>query len=124
MNHICLDIDDTITYAPTFFLQLVASYPEAQVTVVTFRSDYDATKEYLDSICIRFDRLIVSTDETDGKKEGESLHEWKANYVNRIKPDIFFEDMPEVVGLIDPDIAVFMPCDSVIRDWIRSKVNV
>lgn len=121
--HICLDVDDTITYAPGFFAGLCERFAIARITIVTFRSDLAKTKEYLDSIGVRYDRIVVSTDELHGKKQSESLPEWKANLVNRLRPDIFFEDMPEVVALIDPSILVFMPCDEVIREWISSQLN-
>lgn len=121
--HICLDVDDTITYAPGFFAGLCERFANARITIVTFRSDLATTKDYLDSVGVRYDRVVVSTDEQYGKSKSESLHEWKANFVNRLRPDIFFEDMPEVVALIDPGILVFMPCDGIIREWISSQLN-
>lgn len=121
--HICLDVDDTITYAPDFFAGLCERFASARITIVTFRSDLATTKDYLDSVGVRYDQVVVSTDEQHGKSKSESLHEWKANLVNRLRPDIFFEDMPEVVALIDPQILVFMPCDGIIREWISSQLN-
>ncbi len=121
--HICLDVDDTITYAPGFFAGLCDRFASARITIVTFRSDLAKTKDYLDSVGVRYDQVVVSTDEQHGKSKPESLHEWKANLVNRLRPDIFFEDMPEVVALIDPQILVFMPCDGIIREWISSQLN-
>lgn len=121
--HICLDVDDTITYAPGFFAGLCDRFASARITIVTFRSDLAKTKDYLDSVGVRYDQVVVSTDEQHGKSKSESLHEWKANFVNRLRPDIFFEDMPEVVALIDPKILVFMPCDGIIREWISSQLN-
>ena len=121
--HICLDVDDTITYAPAFFSTLCERFKEAQITIVTFRENKAQTEEYLDSVGVRYDRVIVSTDPEHGKQEHESLHEWKANFINRLRPDMFFEDMPEVVSLVDPAILVFMPCDEVIRGWISSQLK-
>ena len=121
--HICLDVDDTITYAPGFFAALCSRFDSARITIVTFRTDVTQTKEYLDSVGVRYDQVVVSTDRQHGRSTSESLHEWKANFVNRLRPDIFFEDMPEVVALIDPTILVFMPCDEVIREWICSQLK-
>jgi hypothetical protein len=121
--HICLDVDDTITYAPGFFASLCNKFASARITIVTFRTDLAKTTEYLDSVGVRYDQVVVSTDEQHGQSKAESLHEWKANFVNRLRPDIFFEDMPEVVALIDPAILVFMPCDEVIREWIFSQLK-
>ena len=117
--HLCFDVDDTITYAPEFFAKICECFSEAKISIVTFRADYQPTADYLASVPIRFDQLIVSTDDVNGQRSGELLHQWKARLVNEMKPDMFFEDMPEVVSLIDPSIIVLMPCDEVIRDWMR-----
>ena len=122
--HICLDVDETITYAPAFFAALCDKFAEARVTIVTFRTDKTETERYLNSIGVRFNRVVVSTDPDHGKTADQSLYEWKANFVNRMRPDMFFEDMPEVVARVDPSILVFMPCDEVIRDWISCQLNV
>lgn len=120
--HICLDIDDTITYQPTFFARLTRTFADARVTVVTFRTDFEAAASCLDEIGVRYDQLIVSSDPEFGKLESELLQDWKSRLINEIKPDIFFEDMPEVVASIDDGIAVFQPCDSVIRSWMRTQL--
>ena len=118
--HICLDIDDTITYVPKLFQALTSALPESKITVVTFRSDQSTALKTLSDLEIRFDRLIVSSDESCGKRVTETLAQWKARVVNDLQPDWFFEDMPVVVSLIDPDIAVLMPCDELMRDWLKS----
>ena len=76
---------------------------------MTFRTDFESAEACLKGHDIRYDKLIVSTDPELGRKTDESLHQWKARLVNRMKPDLFFEDMPEVVSLIDDDIPVFQP---------------
>ena len=119
--HICLDIDDTITYQPKFFSRLSYAFSDAKITIVTFRDDFDTAAECLNEIDVRYDKLIVSSDPELGRKPNDPLHQWKADLINRLKPDMFFEDMPEVVALVDDDIAVFQPCDAVIRSWMRSQ---
>ncbi len=121
--HLCLDIDDTITYTPDFFVNLIETMKPKEVSIVSFRTERTSTVEYLESIGLKYDRLILSSDPEQGRKEDEMFHHWKANLVNELKPDLFFEDMPEVVGLIDDSIKVFMPCDKIIREWIREKVS-
>lgn len=116
--HICLDIDDTITYAPKLFTLILAAAADARVTVVTFRADEEGAKKTLVEHAIRFDQLIVSTDPQFGKTPQQSLAEWKADVVNRLMPDWFFEDMPEVIARVHPEIKVFMPCDEVMRQWM------
>lgn len=121
--HICLDVDETITFAPEFFSALSERFSSARITIVTFRTDKEKTEQYLDSIGVRYDRIVVSTDPDIGKAATQSLHEWKASLVNQLRPDIFFEDMPEVVALVDSSVLVFMPCDAVIREWITKQLN-
>lgn len=121
--HICLDVDDTITCAPEFFVGLCRRFDGARVTIVTMRTDEIGTKAYLDGIGLRHDRVIVATDPEHGRREGEAPHEWKAALVNRLQPDIFFEDMPEVVSLIAPSILVFMPCDGFVREWLSLRLE-
>ena len=121
--HICLDVDDTITYAPAFFAGVCDRFADARITILTFRVDKEQTEQYLNSVGVRYDQVVVSTDTDYGKTATQSLHEWKACFVNRLRPDIFFEDMPEVVALVDTSIIVFMPCDEVIRQWLASQLN-
>jgi len=116
--HFCIDIDDTITYFPEFFVALSKKLPDSKITIVTFRAERDASEKYLAEIGMRYDDLILSSDDSQGKNDGQTLAEWKAGLVNVLKPDVFFEDMPEVVKLIDSEIVVFMPCDDIIREWI------
>ena len=66
---------------------------------------------------------MESTDPVDGKNESEALHEWKARFVHQLRPDLFFEDMPEFVAQIAPSILVFMPCAEVIHEWITGHLN-
>ena len=122
--HICLDIDDTITYAPGLFAALLTALPDAEVSVVTFRKRTSDALETLRECGIRCDRLIVSTDPERGQVDGQNLAEWKASVVNELAPDWFFEDMPEVVSRIRSEVTVFMPCDEVIRQWLADAANV
>lgn len=115
---VCLDIDDTVTYAPEFFAFLTEALPEAEVIVVSFRTEREHACRTLEEHRVRFDRLILSNDPEHGQRMGQSLVEWKASVVNDLAPDWFFEDMPEVVCRIQADIKVFMPCDDVIRSWL------
>lgn len=120
---ICLDIDDTITYAPHFFSRLTHCFHEAKIVVVTFRQDYERAALLLRELNVRFDQLIVSNDDQHGKTSDQSLHVWKSDLVNSLQPDLFFEDMPEVVARIDESICVIMPCDPTIRSWIANQVG-
>lgn len=120
---ICIDIDDTITYAPNLFALITHSLTEATIIIVSFRTDHEAAVATLVEHEIRYNKLILSNDPEWGKRSEQSLDDWKSETVNRIAPDWFFEDMPEVVSKIDSDIKVFMPCDQLIRDWLREATN-
>ena len=61
---------------------------------------------------------VSAAAEALGVRPGQSLADWKANVVNQLQPDWFFEGMPEVVCQIAPHIKVFMPCDELIRGWL------
>ena len=84
-----------------------------------FRNDRTKVLMTLAELGIRHDRLIVSSDKSCEKRSDETLAQWKARVVNGLKPDWFFEDMLEVVSLIHSDIAVLMPCDELVRDWLK-----
>lgn len=123
MKHIVLDIDDTITYSPDFFVRLSKLFGDCRITVVTFRDELTSTRRHLDSLGLRYDELILSSDPIQGRQAVEGLVEWKARIVNQLAPDLFFEDMPEVIAKVTSSIHVFMPCDELIRNWLRDQTT-
>lgn len=116
--HIALDIDQTITHAPAFFAALTHALRDATVTVVTVRDRTDGAEETLREHGIRYDRLVLSDDPQLGRTGDLEYDEWKANVIAHLRPDVFFDDSPEIVHRIAPPTAVFMCCDDVMRDWI------
>lgn len=120
---ICLDIDDTITYAPKFFTTFVTSRSDVEVLIVSVRDDVDEAIDLLQSLGVRWDRLILSSDPELGRRGDRTFAEWKADVINALQPDWVFEDMPEINCLIEPSIQVFMPCDDTIREWLREALN-
>ena len=121
--HIAIDIDDTITYAPELFSLLVGSLREAEIIIVSFRTDRENALLALREHEIRWDRVILANDPEHGAREGQTLVDWKVGVVNQLSPAWFFEDMPEVVSRIKPHIKVFMPCDEVIREFLREATE-
>jgi len=120
--HIVLDIDDTITHAPEFFCSLTRALADSRVTIITYREDRDDAIAELDAIGIRYDDLISSDDSRYPMAPGEPLDAWKARVVMGLGPDVFFEDMPEVIHRIEPPVKVFLTCDEAVREWIRDKL--
>ena len=120
--HIILDIDDTITHAPEFFGSLTRALADSRVTIITYREDRDDAIAELEAFGIRYDDLISSDDSRYPLAPDEPLDEWKARIVMDLGPDVFFEDMPEVIHRIEPPVKVFLTCDQAVREWIRDKL--
>ena len=121
--HIALDIDDTITHAPEFFSALTHALGTATITVVTVRDSSDGSEQTLREHNIRYDRLILSDDPELGRKDEQQYDEWKAAVITELKPDIFFDDSPEIVHRIPAPTKVFMCCDEVMQAWIGENVG-
>ncbi len=113
---IAIDIDDTATYAPEFFAALTHALNGSEVVIVSYREDAEAARNTLAACGIRYDRLILATDPELGRAPHQKLPAWKAEVIRRIAADVFFEDMPEVVHLIEPPTKVF-------RSVTKSCVN-
>ena len=116
--HIALDIDDTITHAPAFFAAVTHALADAEITIVTVRERADGSEETLHELGIRYDRLVTSDDPELGRTDDATYHDWKIRVVTRLRPDVYFDDAPEVVHRIRPPTAVFMCCDDLIRGWL------
>lgn len=119
---LCIDIDDTITYIPQLF-RLLSQQLDAEIIIVSFRTDQEEAIRVLRELEVRWDQVLLSNDPTWGMREHQTLVEWKAWLVNQLEPDWFFEDMPEVVCRIRPNIKVLMPCDEIIRDWLGTATG-
>jgi len=121
--HIALDIDQTITHAPAFFSALTHAFADATVTIVTVRDSTDGAEETLREHDVRYDRLILSDDPELGRTGDLEYDEWKAQVITKLRPDVFFDDSPEIVHRIPPPTAVFMCCDEVMRGWIGNALG-
>jgi len=121
--HIAIDIDDTITHAPDFFRLLTRFFEDTVVTIISFREDEEEARRLPHGLGIRFDRLILSNDPEHGCGSDQSLPVWKAELVGALGVDVFFDDMPEIVHLVEPPTKVFMCCDAIMRDWLREQLQ-
>jgi hypothetical protein len=121
--HIALDIDGTITEAPAFFALLTRIAADARITILSFRNDEVAARRLLEDLGIRFDALVLVNDAAHGIGDAESWEAWKAGVVAKLGVDVFFEDMPEVIQLVQPPTKVFMVCDPAMREWLSLCVD-
>ena len=121
--HIAIDIDDTITHAPEFFSALTGALTGATITIVTVRDSTDGSEETLRELGICYDRLILSDDPQFGRTGDMQFDEWKADVITRLRPDIFFDDSPEIVHRIQSPTRVFMCCDEVMQGWLAKSLG-
>jgi hypothetical protein len=110
LMNVALDIDDTITRHPEFFAFLSKALKAAghNVYVISYRADYDFTKIELAEYGIVYDELILAAD-LDLDVQG--FYKWKAEMCDRLKIDVFFEDMPEVANELSDSTVCFLPFD-------------
>ena len=107
---VAFDVDDTITRCPEFFALLSRALRagRSQVYIITFREDREGTEQELREWGIEYDELVMAT---DGELDACGFYRWKADACRRRKIDIFFEDMPEVINLLDESTIAMMPID-------------
>lgn len=107
-----LDIDETITRCPPLFAVLSrALIAEGhKVYVITFRDDSDreTTEVDLREYGIHYSKLIMAGDDD---LCGSRFYKWKADVCRRLRVDVLFEDMPEVVNELPASTIAFVPLD-------------
>ena len=116
--HIALDIDNTITEAPAFFALLTRVLSTARISVLSFRDDEREARRLLAELGIRYDDLVLICDPVRGNCDGLPWEVWKARTIAALGVDVVFEDMPEVVALVQPPTKVLMVCDASMREWL------
>ncbi len=107
---VAFDVDDTITRCPEFFSLLSRALKAAghRVFIITYREGSPDTQRELRDWGIEYDTLVTPTDE---ELDAHGFFQWKADACRRLKIDIFFEDMPEVINLLDETTIAMMPVD-------------
>lgn len=103
-----LDIDGTITRSPEFFAFLSRALIEAghQVVVVTHRLDRELTEEELADYGVQYHELVLP------ESFDHEIADWKVEAFERVKPDVVFEDMLDVVNRLPRTIVSFVPLTS------------
>jgi hypothetical protein len=89
-----LDLDGTITDSLAFFQILTAVWP-GKVYIVTFREDVEATATYVESLGVRFDRVVCVNSFAE-----------KTTVIADLSIKVFIDDMDEVITHIPADVTV------------------
>ena len=111
-----LDLDGCIDEAPHFFAPLSHAWP-GDVYVITYRSEYDKAKQYVDSFKIRYTDLILV-----------NRFEDKAEVIKEKGIRIYFDDQDEMLMHI-PDTVTVMKVrnggnfDSDSKQWLYSAAT-
>ena len=100
-----IDIDGTITQSPEFFAFLSKALIDAghQVIIVTYRLDREVTAEELADYGVQYHELVIP------ESFDHEVADWKIEAYNRVKPDIVFEDMLEVINGLPPSVVSLVP---------------
>jgi len=105
---IAFDIDDTITLSWEFFEVISQALLKSghDVYIISYR-DKEGQKDVEEELAhfgIAFTKVILPSQE---ELSESGFYEWKAEVCRRLKVDIFFEDMPEVINCLDDSTTVF-----------------
>lgn len=119
MDHvpsIGLDLDGCIDEALHFFAPLSHTWP-GDVYVITYRSDYDKARQYVDSFGIRYTDLILV-----------NRFEDKAVVIKEKGIQIYFDDQDEMLMHIPENVTVLKVrnggnYDSDSKQWLYSAVT-
>ena len=100
------DIDGTITKHPVFFSFLTHALVEKghTVLIITTRNERYITENDLEKWSIKYTELHVAD-----YSENEDLDKWKACICQELGVEIFFEDDPDVIRLLDKNVISFVP---------------
>ena len=111
-----LDLDGCIDEAPHFFVPLSHAWP-GRIYIITYRSDYDQAKSYVDSFNIKYDELILV-----------SRFEDKAVVIKDKNIRVYFDDQDEMLMHVADNVAVLKirnggNFDEDSRQWLYSEVT-
>lgn len=93
--NIGIDLDGTITDAPSFFLALTSNWA-GKIYIVTFRDNKEIAENDAKKFGIRFDEVILV-----------NSFKQKSDVIRDKNIKVFFDDMDEVITHIPEDVMVF-----------------
>jgi len=107
---VAFDIDDTITPCPEFFAIISEALMAGghDVHIISYRRDREEAENELAGYGVKYREMHLPSDE-DLNSVG--FYEWKAQVCRRLRIDVFFEDMPEVINELDTSVKAFMLFD-------------
>jgi len=94
---LALDLDGTITEHPAFFSKLSHLWDD-DVYILTYRSDMDSCIEDCERYNIKYKEIILAYKGDDTK----------AQEIERLGIEVFFDDMPECLVHVSKDVATFL----------------
>jgi len=111
--NIGIDIDGTISAAPEFFAVLTRTFRREghKVYIITYREPMavEATRRELADWGIEYDDMHLCGN-------AEDMGPWKAKIAKLLDLDIMFDDMPQSLCRLAPEIKRFWLCDSEAYD--------
>lgn len=91
-----LDLDGTISQSPEYFKMLTSIWP-GKIFIITYRRNFDAARNCVDSFGITYDELIL-VDTMDGK----------AAVIAEKGVDVYYDDQPEMLHNVPENVQVFL----------------
>lgn len=106
--NIGIDIDGTISALPEFFSCLTRAFRQAghKVYIITYREPMaiQTTRDQLDRWRVVYDEIYLCGN-------AEQMGQWKAKIAAMLDLDVMFDDMPQSLCRLGPDVARFWLCD-------------
>ena len=106
--NIGIDIDGTISSLPEFFSCLTMAFRQAghKVYIITYREPMavQATRDQLDQWRVEYDEIYLCGNT-------EEMGQWKAKIAAMLELDVMFDDMPQSLCSLGPEVARFWLCD-------------
>jgi len=105
--NVVIDVDETITAAPTFFAWLCAALRRDghRVVILTVRRDREDTAQELARLGLAYDSL-----ETPPPEVSMELS-WKIARATELAPDVIFDDSTDVANAMGPGTLALVPRD-------------
>ena len=109
-----IDLDNTITDIPWMFAIISKALVDAghEVHVITYRERGD-TEQEMKGLGMTWTKVHFPEDHPLG---GGSIPKWKAAVVKELNVSVMFEDSPENLAELPPDVKRIWICDPEIFD--------
>lgn len=109
MFNLGLDLDGCLDDHNNFFVNLINGW-FGKIFIITFRDDYKKTENYLRSLGINYDELILV-----------NSFEEKAEVIKQKNIKFYFDDQPEIIKFIPQEVSVFLVRNEGNFDYSNQK---